>query len=293
MYYIKYFGILLISCWVICLPNSLLFAQIKTIHIPDPSFENAQVNTNTFYVWQVCNSYALGDMDGTLHLNGDFPHVFYPTNGNRYIWMGTLSTNLFSGSIGIKLDSPTIKGKQHWFYIDATTCFAGNDSNVDSIVAGKVAVYLGDSLCGMQQQIWLSPRLDRVWHRYKVTFVPDSNYQYIRLMANCPVNNCGSHVFIDNLSNITVNLATGVETLKAEDVKVYPNPANQSIVISQQSLVKTIEVYDVIGSKFENLKMSRFENEIQIQLNDLASGIYFIKTTDVKGNMSNAKFVKE
>ena len=54
-----------------------------------------------------------------------------------------------------------------------------------------------------------------------------------------------------------------------------------------------IEVYDVVGRKLEDLKMSRLGNEIQIQVSDLAAGIYFIKATDEKGNVKNAKFVKE
>ena len=54
-----------------------------------------------------------------------------------------------------------------------------------------------------------------------------------------------------------------------------------------------IEVYDVVGRKLEDLRMSRLGNEIQIQVSDLSSGIYFLKATDEKGFQHTAKFVKE
>ena len=47
------------------------------------------------------------------------------------------------------------------------------------------------------------------------------------------------------------------------------------------------------GRKLEDLKMSRLENAIQIQVSDFSSGIYFIKATDEKGFVHTAKFVKE
>ncbi len=83
-------------------------------------------------------------------------------------------------------------------------------------------------------------------------------------------------------------------SLSQNQLLVYPNPAtNQLTIVNQQSLTKTIEVYDVVGRKFDNLKMSRLENAIQIQVSDFSSGIYFIKATDEKGFVHTAKFVKE
>ena len=128
-------------------------------------------------------------------------------------------------------------------------------------------------------------------------FKPDSLLQW-QLVDSIRNDSITAYYFYDDISLIDLDSAkVGIGILQLgnnkEQLKVYPNPANQSIVISQQSIVKTIEVYDVVGKSIEDLKMSRLENEIQIQVSDLSSGIYFIKTTDASGNVSNVKFVKE
>ncbi|MEY4877411.1 MAG: hypothetical protein RL708_2561, partial [Bacteroidota bacterium] len=76
-------------------------------------------------------------------------------------------------------------------------------------------------------------------------------------------------------------------------LKIYPNPVSQSIVISHQSLVNTIEITDVLGRVvFQQIKNS-LTQQIQIDVSTLQSGIYFIKAMDEKGNVMNGKFVKE
>jgi hypothetical protein len=83
---------------------------------------------------------------------------------------------------------------------------------------------------------------------------------------------------------------------------VFPNPASQSIVISHQSLVNTIEVTDVLGRTMmvrqahhdiTNSIGHAEERSISIDVAMLPSGFYFIKATDVQGNVLTAKFVKE
>jgi hypothetical protein len=83
-----------------------------------------------------------------------------------------------------------------------------------------------------------------------------------------------------------------VSTAK-EQLTVYPNPASQSIVISCESKVNIIVVSNVIGQQL-NVKIEKLTSEnCQLNTENLPSGIYFIKATDEKGNVMNAKFVKE
>jgi hypothetical protein len=103
---------------------------------------------------------------------------------------------------------------------------------------------------------------------------------------------------------VTVSVSTGVEQLAFESgqLVVYPNPVSQSLVISHQSLVYTIEVMDVLGRilmvrQAHHDGISVFghadEGSISINVETLPSGIYFIKATDEKGNVKVGKFVKE
>jgi hypothetical protein len=94
----------------------------------------------------------------------------------------------------------------------------------------------------------------------------------------------------------------GVEELGgSHDIILYPNPApNQLTVISNQLTVNTIEVMDVLGrvmlslsNQINSTSKIEHQKEIQIDISDLANGIYFIKATNEKGNVSVGKFVKE
>jgi hypothetical protein len=96
-----------------------------------------------------------------------------------------------------------------------------------------------------------------------------------------------------------------------EGLVIYPNPASQSIVISHQLLVNTIEVTDVLG-RTKMVRQAHHNGDVlavspspleragvrslvgfEIDVSTLSNGIYFIKATDEKGNIMNAKFVKE
>jgi hypothetical protein len=87
----------------------------------------------------------------------------------------------------------------------------------------------------------------------------------------------------------------GVENIKERknELVVYPNPVGSHLsVYSNQFEVNTIEVTDVLGRILKTI--SNIQSSItNIQVDELPSGIYFIKATDSKRNIMNGKFVKE
>jgi len=89
----------------------------------------------------------------------------------------------------------------------------------------------------------------------------------------------------------TSHHTTGLNENIKNVISIYPNPAKQSIVISHLSLVNTIEVVDVLGRVMLRNEASVLSQIINIE--DLPSGVYFIKVIDIKGNVLNGKFVKE
>ncbi len=105
-------------------------------------------------------------------------------------------------------------------------------------------------------------------------------------------------------TNGGTGIPNGVQqlTMNKEQLTIYPNPANESIVVSLKSLVNTIEVFDVLGQlmvrqAYHDITAtapSPLERAgVRLDISNLASGIYFLKATDDKGMVSNAKFVKE
>ncbi|MFM2225116.1 MAG: hypothetical protein RJA07_1318 [Bacteroidota bacterium] len=85
------------------------------------------------------------------------------------------------------------------------------------------------------------------------------------------------------------------------NLKIYPNPAHEWLTINDKWLIeKTIEITDVLGRVMVSLSnhinqqiKNSSTQQIQIDVSGLPNGIYFIKATQVNGNVMNGKFVKE
>ncbi|MFM2223970.1 MAG: hypothetical protein RJA07_172 [Bacteroidota bacterium] len=92
----------------------------------------------------------------------------------------------------------------------------------------------------------------------------------------------------DTLSGFVGSVATQYQ------LSVYPNPCNEKLLVrSNKLLVNTIEVTNVVGRiVFQQINKS-LNQQLQIDVSKLSSGIYFIKATDINGNVWNGKFVKE
>ena len=71
------------------------------------------------------------------------------------------------------------------------------------------------------------------------------------------------------------------------DIHIYPNPTTEWLFISSTSSIKNIELYDILGKKVLNVA-----NNHQIDLSSLYSGVYFIKITSDKGEITK-KIIKK
>jgi hypothetical protein len=75
-----------------------------------------------------------------------------------------------------------------------------------------------------------------------------------------------------------------------DNIKIYPNPATNSITVKGKGLMSNIKIFDVTGR--EVLQTAGISNQTTININQLAKGIYFIQIATSKG-INNCKFVKE
>ena len=132
------------------------------------------------------------------------------------------------------------------------------------------------------------------------------------------INHSGTYAVIvkDSLtlcsdtSNCRMVVISGVDEQFTEgsgQLVVYPNPCGDKLlVMSDKLLVNTIEVKDVLG-RTQMVRQAHHDSDVlavysplkrgqgglEIDTENLPSGIYFIKATDAKGNIWNGKFVKE
>ncbi len=122
------------------------------------------------------------------------------------------------------------------------------------------------------------------------TLMPSQAGYYAVIIATIP-DNC-----IDT-SSCRFIYVTGIESVinKNGQLKIYPNPTNTNLTISQleNEPIKSIEIENVLVQTCILLSTNIHAPTTIVDVSTLTSGIYFIKTTDEKGNVSNAKFVKE
>lgn len=81
---------------------------------------------------------------------------------------------------------------------------------------------------------------------------------------------------INDISNVT-----SVDELSSSEIKVFPNPTNGVLNFSEVNNT-TINILDITGKTLKTIKTSR--NNVSVDLNAFANGLYFYNITDVEGN---------
>ena len=90
-------------------------------------------------------------------------------------------------------------------------------------------------------------------------------------------------------------IVSGVETVTADNIIVYPNPVSEKLTIAGNPLNGDIEIeiFDLVGRRLHSSKIKSFANQITIDVNQLPSGIYFYQIVSEFNRTVTGKFVKE
>lgn len=79
----------------------------------------------------------------------------------------------------------------------------------------------------------------------------------------------------------------GISEIESTSLNIFPNPAQDYISIGED--YSSLQVYNVSGS----LVMDIHQNQDQVNVSDLSSGVYFIQMTAFDGNVKQSKFIKK
>ena len=82
----------------------------------------------------------------------------------------------------------------------------------------------------------------------------------------------------------------GTSKFEASSVKMYPNPVKNTLTIEANGSIDNVSVYNILGQ--EVMSVSPKSNSATLQTNDLQKGVYMV-TTDIEGNISTSKVIKE
>lgn len=134
------------------------------------------------------------------------------------------------------------------------------------------------------------------WVMYDVTqhpnflnFLSEGNVKIRFYFKEDSVNAYGNRLYVDEINyNSTVGLQKYSNNL---DVKIYPNPANNFVVIDlNDAKEKTIEVFDVTGRII--ISEQTAETKKQINISKLDEGVYYVRVS-CNGLQYISKLIKE
>ncbi|MCW5519138.1 T9SS type A sorting domain-containing protein [Aureitalea sp. L0-47] len=83
---------------------------------------------------------------------------------------------------------------------------------------------------------------------------------------------------------------TSITEQEENPIRVYPNPTNGSVTISGNLRATNLEVYNVLGARVMQLKLS--SEQTQLDISDLPSGVYMFRLTSTDGSSVVKKVIK-
>ena len=107
------------------------------------------------------------------------------------------------------------------------------------------------------------------------------------LITGAPVN--GNPMGTITFTYITSTLSVE-ETNPIENVKLYPNPSEGSISISNARNIETVEIYNILGRLVKLISMDQ-DTTLELDLSDLSKGMYLVKITDLNANTKSQKLI--
>jgi len=92
------------------------------------------------------------------------------------------------------------------------------------------------------------------------------------------------------ISAYSYGVIVDVEELAATEFKVFPNPASDQLNIETESVIESLEIYNMLGRRVTTLTTS--SSNTQIDISTLEAGSYFIEFNTNEGR-GVSKFVKQ
>ena len=176
---------------------------------------------------------------------------------------------------------------------EVTMTFFSRLVSGDNTVNATMDVTVGTSAASADQGAaiaTISTGVEAAYAERTVTFTPDADgIYYFGFHQNSPVTAAAASLVLDTF---TVTGATAsVEEVSATNFVVYPNPANDVVNIANVNALNNVEIVDLNGRTVKSVKFDG-ATEAQINISDLASGLYIMNIATDKATVSQ-KIVKK
>src|SRR5690554_1642018 len=116
------------------------------------------------------------------------------------------------------------------------------------------------------------------------------NYLFPTSVGADLVSSGYSDFFVAKLAASVCGTAVGIEQFTTLKLNVYPNPTNDIVNIETDEQLSNYIIYDVSGRQIQS---HLFTGSNQINLQNVSTGVYFIKVITVQGNSGTVRVVKK
>ena len=126
------------------------------------------------------------------------------------------------------------------------------------------------------------------WKVLTISYTAEKTVSYaFRLTKKYGVGNTG--VSFDNISLTVVRATASVSDVNDFQFNIYPNPAKDVISFQSELPLERVEIFSLTGSKV----LSQSNNVEQVEVGNLAKGIYMLKASAADGKVATQKLIKE
>jgi hypothetical protein len=273
--------------------------------------------TGTRYLWKdgLVTSWA-GRTSGNdiIEVEFDFNPSVASTSNNSfrlYIYSDEASPKVLAG-IGIATNAVVstvsyanvVTGFGHWTSTPGTGTYSfglGADAATPITLAASTWVRMGFSFNKTTGEIkWKGPGFDAAFTGNAPTFpvvtagLNPGEFDFLVVAGTS--NTVADVAMFDNLvvrASATNTLLGTEEVSRTNAFSIYPNPASNLVnVSSTELLIRNIELTDINGRVVKKITNDDTAST-QVDLTDLAKGVYLLKITSNDGFTSTKKIIKE
>lgn len=155
--------------------------------------------------------------------------------------------------------------------------------------AGSVKVNIKQPGAGVTTYISSSPLTNSSWTEYSTQFTPSISETIQVTTGRAWVNESPEYHFDDFSISCDNCNSLSVDSINDFQFNIYPNPVKDVISFQSELPLESVEIFSLTGSKV----LSQSNNVEQVEVGNLAKGIYMLKASAADGKVATQKLIKD